>query len=74
MEFFLYRFQTQLFFIGLRIQTASVDVTVHTQREDKAAENDKERQREGERGAPASLVTPVGNHTLQPMAPDTHTH
>lgn len=25
-------------------------------------------------GAPVSLVTPVGNHTLHPMAPDTHTH
>lgn len=32
------------------------------------------RQTEREWGAPVSLVTPVGNHTLHPMAPDTHTH
>lgn len=36
-------------------------------------EGDSRRQTERERGAPVSLVTPVGNHTLHPTAPDTHT-
>lgn len=33
-----------------------------------------DRDRRRERGAPVSLVTPVGNHTLYPMAPDAHAH
>lgn len=54
----------------------SANITHYTeggQRQQKMTEWESHRQTQRERGAPVSLVTPVGNHTLHPMAPDTHT-
>lgn len=65
-------------FTGFRTQMTSVNITDCSegegQRQQKMTEWESHRQRGRERGAQVSLVTPVGNHTLHPMAPDTHTH